>query len=109
MKIMTVALGAVLLLAAARTASAQTPVAPANAAATDPTVIGWMVGSPPPPDKMIRYEDGSFYRFPQWRWSFSHWREFRPTILVARGATAVQPLARAERADLDAVTFVPIG
>jgi CubicO group peptidase (beta-lactamase class C family) len=81
----------------------------AQAAATDPTVLGWMVGSPPPPDKLIRYEDGSFYRFPQWRWTFSHWRELRPTIAVARGPGPVQPLARAMRQDLDAVSFLPIG
>lgn len=81
----------------------------ANARATDPVALGWMVGAPPPPDKVIRYEDGSFYRFPQWRWTFSHWREFRPTIGVARGAGSVRPLPRAERAALDAVEFVPMG
>ena len=42
----------------------------AKARATDPVTLGWMVGSPPPPDKLIRFEDGSFYRFPQWRWSW---------------------------------------
>lgn len=36
------------------------------ARATDPVTLGWMVGSPPPPDKPIRFEDGSFYRFPQY-------------------------------------------
>ena len=81
----------------------------AKARATDPVTLGWMVGSPPPPDKIIRYEDGSFYRFPQWRWSFSHWREFRPTIAVARGSESVLPLPRAERSDLDPVRFVPAG
>jgi CubicO group peptidase (beta-lactamase class C family) len=81
----------------------------AKALATDPVALGWMVGAPPPPDKMIRYEDGSFYRFPQWRWTFSHWREFRPTIGVPRDAGSVRPLPRAERADIDAVEFVPMG
>ena len=80
----------------------------AAARATDPVALGWMVGSPPPPDKLIRYEDGSFYRFPQWRWSFSHWRELRPTVRLARGSGSVLPLPRAERPDLDAITFVPI-
>lgn len=68
-----------------------------------------MVGSPPPPEKTIRYDDGSLYRFPQWRWSFSHWREFVPTVSVPRGSGATSPLPRAERDDLDAVTFIPIG
>jgi CubicO group peptidase (beta-lactamase class C family) len=81
----------------------------ADADATDPVRLGWMTGSPPPAEKVIRYHDGSFYRFPQWRWSFSHWREFAPTIAVARGVTPAAPFARAERSDLDAVTFVPIG
>ena len=46
-----------------------------DAAQSDPVALGWMVGYPPPPDKQIRFDDGSHYRFPQWRWSFSHWRE----------------------------------
>ena len=81
----------------------------AKARATDPVTLGWMVGSPPSPDKVIRYEDGSFYRFPQWRWSFSHWRELRPTVVVPRGTGSVRPLPRTERADIDAVEFVPMG
>jgi hypothetical protein len=46
-----------------------------DAAQSDPVALGWMVGSPPPPDKTIRFADGSFYKFPQTRWTFSHWRE----------------------------------
>jgi CubicO group peptidase (beta-lactamase class C family) len=80
-----------------------------KARATDPVALGWMVGSPPPPEKRIRFEDGSFYRFPQWRWTFSHWREMRPTVAISRGPGPVLPLPRAERSDLDAVEFVPIG
>src|SRR5262245_15335733 len=79
------------------------------ARASDPGAHGWMVGSPPPPDKLIRYADGSFYRFPQWRWTFSHWRELRPTVAISRGSGPAQQLPGAERSDLDAVTFVPMG
>jgi hypothetical protein len=68
-----------------------------------------MVGNPPPPDKLIRFDDGSFLRFPMWRWSFSHWRELVPTVNVARGSGAAAALPRAERDDLDAVTFTPLG
>jgi len=87
------------------------PAAPpyADAHASDPVTLGWMVGSPPPPDRMIRYADGSFLRFPMWRWSFSHWRELVPTVNVPRGATAACALPRAERADLDAVRLMPLG
>ena len=100
---------AILLIAGTVAAVADIPADLAKARATDPVALGWMVGSPPPPDKMIRFEDGSFYQFPQWRWTFSHWRELRPTIAVARGSGPTQPLMRTARSDLDAVTFVPIG
>lgn len=71
--------------------------------------MGWMVGSPPPPDRIIKFADGSWFRFPQTRWSFSHVRELLPTTVVGRGKGLVSPLPRAERTDLDAVTFQPIG
>jgi CubicO group peptidase (beta-lactamase class C family) len=80
-----------------------------DSGASDPLVLGWMVGSPPPADKVIRFEDGSFRRFPQSRWSFSHWREFVPTVNVSRGSGAISVLPREERKELDAVAFVPLG
>ena len=64
--------------------------------------------SPADAASRIRYEDGSFYRFPEWRWSFSHWRELQPTIEIPRGDHPVWNLPRAERADLDTVTFMPL-
>ncbi|MEY2854236.1 MAG: hypothetical protein RL030_1368, partial [Pseudomonadota bacterium] len=100
---------ACLLLATLPAASAETTLDLSKARASDPIALGWMVGTPPSPDKMIRFDDGSSYRFPQWRWTFSHWREFRPTVGVPRGAGPIWPLESAPRADLDAVTFVPIG
>jgi CubicO group peptidase (beta-lactamase class C family) len=80
-----------------------------DANASDPVTIGWMVGAPPPPDKLIRFADGSWFRFPQTRWSFSNIRQLLPTSVVARGAGPVTALPRAERADLDEVTFQPLG
>jgi CubicO group peptidase (beta-lactamase class C family) len=80
-----------------------------DAAASDPVVMGWMEGSPVPPDKQIRFSDESFLRFPQTRWSFSNIRQLMPTSVVARGDSTAVPLARAERSDLDGVTFQPIG
>ncbi len=80
-----------------------------DARASDPATLGWMVGAPPPQDKLIRFADGSAYRFPQLRWSFSNCRELVPTRGVARGSAAVFELPRAERDDIDGVEFVPLG
>jgi hypothetical protein len=46
--------------------SAAGPAAPGypDAVASDPAAMGWMVGSPPPPDRMVRFEDGSYWQFP---------------------------------------------
>lgn len=90
--------------------SAQTaaPTFP-DARATDPVTLGWMVGSPPPKDKLVRFADGTGYQFPRTRWSFSNFRQLVPTTAVSRGLGAAQPLPRAERADLDAVSFQVLG
>lgn len=88
-----------------------TPAAPAvfNAEESDPRALAWMVGSPPPLDKQVRFADGSMMRFPQSRWANSHFRELVPTKLIGRGHGPVHPLPRADRQDLDAVQFTPIG
>lgn len=98
---------AIAVLALATTANAQTTTFP-DAAATDPVALGWMVGSPPPPDKLIGASDGIF-SFPKTRWSFSNRRQFGPTVAVARGSSPIHLLPRAERSDIDAVSFTPIG
>ncbi len=105
------ALSAAALVAFATTqAQAQTaaPKLP-DAVASDPVTLGWMVGSPPPADKVVRFADGSAYRFPQTRWSFSNFRQLVPTKAVPRGAALPSALPRAERDDLDAVSFTPLG
>ncbi len=88
-----------------------TPAAPAvlNAVDSDPRTMAWMTGSPPPLDKQVRFADGSMMRFPQSRWANSHFRELVPTKLISRGHGPVQALPRAERQDLDAIQFTPIG
>ncbi len=73
-------------------------------AKTDPNVLGLMQGFPPPADKTVRLGDGTAWKFPMTRWSFSHMRELVPTAAVARGAGAASPLPRAER-ELDAIRF----
>jgi CubicO group peptidase (beta-lactamase class C family) len=76
---------------------------------SDPVALRWMVGAPPPSDRLIRFDDSSFARFPQSRWTFSHIRQLMPTSVVAREDAPVYRLPRRERDDLDAVTFQPFG
>ncbi len=80
-----------------------------DAAQSDPVALGWMVGSPPPADKTLRVADGSFLKFPQMRWSVSHWRELFPTRNIAHGGAKVAPLPPGRAAALDGLTFRPIG
>ena len=80
-----------------------------DAASSDPATLRWMVGSPPPPDKLIQFADGSAFQFPRTRWSYSNMRRLVPTSVVPRGQGAASTLARAERSDLDAITFQPTG
>jgi len=80
-----------------------------DAAASDPAKLGWMQGTPPAPDKIIGLENGGYRTFPMTRWSFSNWRQFVQSAPLRRGATPVHVFPRAERADIDALTFTPIG
>lgn len=96
-------------LAAALMATASLAQAPpGDAASTDPVKMGWMQGDPIPPDKLIEFRDGGHYAFPKTRWSFSNYSRFFSTAVVSRGP-AFTPLPRAERTDLDGVTFTPLG
>jgi CubicO group peptidase (beta-lactamase class C family) len=80
-----------------------------DAATSDPMRLGWMHGAPPPAERLIRFADASYTRFPRTRWAFSHIRELMPTSVVPREDAPVCVLPRQERDDLDAVTFHPIG
>lgn len=101
-------LGLVVFLGPVVSAAAE-PEKFADARTSDPIALGWMVGSPPSADKIIRFEDGSYRLFPQTRWSFSHWSEFRPVAVVSHGSGPISVLPRRERSDLDDITFTPIG
>ena len=46
-----------------------------NSADSDPRLLGWMTGFPPPQDKAVIFADGSFHKFPQLRW------HVRPLVL----------------------------
>ncbi len=95
--------------AAAEPVSPNAPSSFPDARASDPATLGWMVGSPPPPDRVIRFDDGSYWRFPALRWTVSNFRQLMPTVGVSRGLGPVAALPVALREDIDAVTFTPLG
>ena len=103
--------GAVFLLSclAASIACAADKTTYPDADASDPKTMGWMVGAPPPADRIVRFADGSYFNFPAMRWSVSNFRQLMPTTNVSRGLGAPVPLARALRSDIDKLTFVPLG
>ncbi len=52
----------------------------------------WMQGFPPAPDQRIRFDDGSYARRSQMRWSYNHMEQLVPTKAVWRGSQAVRAL-----------------
>lgn len=58
----------------------------------DPEALGWMAGYPPPADKLVRFADGTYYSWPQLRWSFNHMEQLVPTKVVWRGSGACREL-----------------
>ena len=67
-----------------------------TAAESDPETLGWMQGFPPPQDKTITFQDGSFRSFPELRWAWSNIRQLVPTVNVWRGAGPASVLPRAD-------------
>lgn len=104
-KLMRAALLATLTVNAALAQQAKPP----SAADSDPVKLGWMLGSPPPPEKVVQMATGGTVRFPQTRWSYSNIRQLVPTTNVSRGGGAVSVLPRAERADIDGIRFKVAG
>ena len=76
--------------------------------ASDPNRLGWMEGTPPPPERRVRFQDDAVLDFPQIRWSLSHMRELVPTVNVWRGAAGPNTLAEPRAVDaaaIDALAF----
>ena len=80
-----------LALTAVNTAAVQTT--PLSAAESDPRVLGWMQGFPPPPERLIMQPDSNYFSFPKLRWTVCHLREFLPTEQVSRGIGSPVALA----------------
>ncbi len=88
---------------------------PLSAQESDPNVMGWMQGFPPPEDKLITQPDSNYFSFPKLRWSVCHLREFLPTEEISRGLGAPVPLSYPKpvelaelREQIDGVTFTPM-
>ncbi len=104
-----------LVVAAGLAATAAPAQETLDARRSDPRVMGWMQGFPPPPDKLITQPDSNYFSFPKLRWSVCHLREFLPTEQISRGLGAPKPLDyppphefAAMRAEIDALTFLPM-
>src|SRR3954469_20118687 len=66
----------------------------ATAAETDSETLGWMKGFPPPENRTISFQNGSFRSFPELRWAWSNIRQLVPTVNVWRGAGPASVLPR---------------
>ena len=107
-------LGAAAILAAMAFSPASAQEGVLSAQESDPRVMGWMRGFPPPEDKIITQPDTVYFSFPKLRWSVCHLRECLPTEQISRGLGApvaldyVPPEEFADmRQAIDALTFTP--
>lgn len=103
------ALVAVLAVPVVAAAPAPPTAPPLSAEASDPKLLGWMQGAPPPEDKRIRYTDDDYFSFPKLRWTACHFRQLMPTVGVSRGAGAARALPRRLDDAIDALSFTPLG
>lgn len=76
---------------------------------SDPKKMEWMVGFPPPADKLIMQPESDYFSFPKLRWTVCHIRELMPTKQVSRGIGAPSPLVYAKDHNIDSVKFKPLG
>ncbi len=65
----------------------------------------WMRGFPPAPGDIVRFSDGSYYGWPQLRWSFSNIEQLVPTKSVWRGPGGAQPLNWGQPLDIAGATI----
>ncbi|WP_129645484.1 serine hydrolase domain-containing protein [Peristeroidobacter agariperforans] len=121
-RVVGVATGIAVTLVSSSGGNAQSATGPSaaphalSAQESDPKVLGWMQGFPPPEDKIITQPDSVYFSFPKLRWSVCHLRELLPTEEVSRGLHAAVPLQYVvtqalahEREAIDALRFLPIG
>jgi CubicO group peptidase (beta-lactamase class C family) len=82
---------------------------PMTALESDPVALGWMMGAPPPADRIIRLTDPDYFGFPKLRWTVCHFRQLMPTAGVGRGLGPLRFFERRIDDGIDDVTFIPLG
>jgi hypothetical protein len=65
---------------------------PSASSPPQPLSDQWMRGFPPPPEVRLSFHDGSFYGWPQLRWTFSNIGQLVPTRTAWRGPGAARVL-----------------
>lgn len=79
-----------------------------NAEDSNPVKMNWMVGFPPPADKLIMQPESDFFSFPKLRWTVCHIRELMPTKQVSRGIGSPKPFTYAKDKNIDSIKFTPL-
>ena len=79
-----------------------------SAEESDPRILGWMNGFPPPPDKLIMQPQSNYFSFPKLRWTVCHIRELLPTRQVSRGLGAPVLFDRSIDKHFDSITFTSL-
>jgi hypothetical protein len=82
---------------------------PMSAENSDPSKLGWMMGFPPAPEKLIMQPESDYFSFPKLRWTVCHIRELLPTKQVSRGIGSPIKLSYAIDDGIDTVRFKPLG
>lgn len=76
-----------------------------NAVESDPKTLGWMEGFPPPKDKIIKFEDGSYFKFPEMRWSVANFRQLMPTVNIEGASKKADLKISKANFDINSIKF----
>lgn len=79
-----------------------------NQQSSDPKVLEWMQGFPPPENKIISATDGSFFLFPALRYSVCNMRLFMPTASVPAAQNRRYEFRSRIDKRIEQIRFVPM-
>lgn len=82
---------------------------PLDAEASNPNLMGWMQGFPPPADRILSAKDGSFFQFPGLRYSVNHMQEFSTTRSVMASKDRHYTVRSRLDSEIDDIVFLPWG